>query len=344
MPFTGIIILCHGSRGHHAIDDLPVKMKSLVDGIVSLISGDVVVAWAALQFNHPTFEESAASLVARGVKSIVVVPYFLFSGRHIQEDIPEVIKRLTDRYPGLAFSVTRALGDKELFIPQIIKRISEVTPDLWTAIQLASVPPATIEHRSMEIIERLLSQELKFRNGEKAIVKRVIHACGDPQVAELINFSPEAVSSGIDAIENGRPIFTDVRMVATGINSHIAEACGCLVMCGLDEVGDDNNSSGNSTRAATSIRYLGARLHDAIVAIGNAPTALLALIDLIDNYGVRPALVVGMPVGFVQAKESKEELMKRDVPYITVIGTRGGSSMAAATVNALLKIASEKQK
>jgi precorrin-8X/cobalt-precorrin-8 methylmutase len=80
-------------------------------------------------------------------------------------------------------------------------------------------------------------------------------------------------------------------------------------------------------------------LSGAVIAIGNAPTALLALIDLIDTKEVNPALVVGMPVGFVQAKESKTELMKRDTPYISIAGTRGGSAMAAATVNALLKIA-----
>jgi precorrin-8X/cobalt-precorrin-8 methylmutase len=92
------------------------------------------------------------------------------------------------------------------------------------------------------------------------------------------------------------------------------------------------------------MRHLGKRLNGAIVAIGNAPTALLALLELIDSNGVKPALVVGMPVGFVQAKESKDELMKRDIPYITIVGTRGGSAMAVATVNALLKIAGGKLK
>jgi precorrin-8X/cobalt-precorrin-8 methylmutase len=80
-------------------------------------------------------------------------------------------------------------------------------------------------------------------------------------------------------------------------------------------------------------------LNDAVVVIGNAPTALLALIDMVDHQEAKPAFVVGMPVGFVQAKEAKEALMKRDVPYITVVGTRGGSAMAVATMNALLKIA-----
>jgi precorrin-8X/cobalt-precorrin-8 methylmutase len=89
---------------------------------------------------------------------------------------------------------------------------------------------------------------------------------------------------------------------------------------------------------------LGTRLNGAIVAIGNAPTALLALLDLVDHKEIKPALVVGMPVGFVQAKESKDELMKRNIPHITVVGSRGGSAMAVAVVNALLKIAVERKR
>ncbi|MFC1906982.1 precorrin-8X methylmutase, partial [Chloroflexota bacterium] len=93
---------------------------------------------------------------------------------------------------------------------------------------------------------------------------------------------------------------------------------------------------------AAAMRNLGERLNGAIVAIGNAPTALLALLDLVDHKGIKPDLVVGMPVGFVKAKESKDELKKGNVPHITVVGTRGGSAMAVAAVNALLKIAVER--
>ena len=94
----------------------------------------------------------------------------------------------------------------------------------------------------------------------------------------------------------------------------------------------------NTTRAAAAIYDLGKRLNDSVIVIGNAPTALMAVLDLIKKKEIFPALIIGMPVGFVQAKESKYELMKYDISYITIIGTRGGSAMAAATVNALLKI------
>ncbi|MFC1943838.1 precorrin-8X methylmutase, partial [Chloroflexota bacterium] len=171
------------------------------------------------------------------------------------------------------------------------------------------------------------------------VTKRVVHASGDPEVARLMKFSPSAISSGLSAMLKGSPIFTDVRMVTVGINTHLAESCGCSLSCAMDEAeGLKQVKREGVTRTAAAMRHLGTRLNGAVVAIGNAPTALQALLDLIDGGEIKPALVVGMPVGFVQAKESKEELMKRDVPYITVVGTRGGSAMAVATVNALLKI------
>ena len=158
-------------------------------------------------------------------------------------------------------------------------------------------------------------------------------------------FPVHAVSVGIAAIREGKPIFTDVRMVAVGINYHLTQEFGCSVHCALDEPGMMKQAQEEGvTRSAGAIRWLGRKLDGAIVVIGNAPTALLALLDLIDSGDVRPALVVGMPVGFVQAEESKAELTKRDVPYITVEGTRGGSAMAIATVNALLKLAQDKKK
>ena len=159
----------------------------------------------------------------------------------------------------------------------------------------------------------------------------------------MIKFGPSAISSGLGAIASSAAIFTDVRMVATGINKQLVKICGCSLSCVMDETnGMKQAKEENVTRTATAMRQLGNRFNGAIIAIGNAPTALLALLDLVDREEIRPALVVGMPVGFVQARESKDELIKRDIPHITVAGTRGGSALAAATVNALLKIAMER--
>jgi precorrin-8X/cobalt-precorrin-8 methylmutase len=338
---TCVIILCHGSRGERAVAELPVKMQGIVNATDALLPGSVEVAWAALQFNHPNLEETVASMVASGAKSIFIMPYFLFSGRHIDEDIPETIEALANRYPGVAFTLTKTLGDEERFIPQVIERIREVAPELWLETSISLTHSEDIERRSMEIIEQLLPPKPRLSGEERAVVKQIIHASGDPQAINCIRFSPAAASGGIHAIQNGSPIFTDVRMVATGINSRMAEACCCPILCALDETEGGNGSARKSTRVAAAIKYLGRKMNGAVIAIGNAPTALIALVDSIDNDGIKPALVIGMPVGFVQAAESKEALMKRQVPYITVTGTRGGSAMAAATVNALLKLALE---
>jgi len=267
------------------------------------------------------------------------MPYFLFPGRHITEHIPQLVERLESRYPEVQFIAANTLGNDELLIARVAKRIGEAAPEL------SLTSPGSIEQQSMKIVEKLIPPAANLSKEEQLVVKRIVHASGDPQVAPLIRFSPSAVSSGLSAIAKGSPIFTDVRMVAAGINRHLAEACGCSLSCAMDETkGLKPAKEADITRAAATMRHLGTRLNRAIVAIGNAPTALLALLDLIDHKEIKPALVVGMPVGFVQAKEAKDELIKRSVPNITVVGTRGGSAMAVATVNALLKIAMERNK
>jgi len=314
-------------------------LRRVTEGVKPLLPPGVEVIGAALQFNHPTLEEAVESLAVRGVERIVIMPYFLFPGRHVTEHIPQLVEKLKRIYRERQFIMANPLGLEEHFIGSVVERIQEAAPELLKA-RLSSTSPEDIEQQSMGIAERLLPPAPNISGEERLVVKRVVHASGDPQVAPLIKFSPSAISSGLSAIAKGSPIFTDVQMVAAGINRHLAEACGCSLSCAMDETkGRKQAKEPNITRAAAAMRHLGKRLNGAIVAIGNAPTALLALLDLIDAKEIRPALVVGMPVGFVQAKESKDALMKRDVPYITVKGTRGGSAMAVATVNALLKLA-----
>jgi precorrin-8X/cobalt-precorrin-8 methylmutase len=339
MPQTGVIILCHGSRGERGIVEVAETLRRVTEGVKPLLTPGVKVIGAALQFNHPNLEEAAEFLATRGVERIVIMPYFLFPGRHITEHIPQLVEKFKGTYPGKQFIVAKPLGLEDHFIASVAERIKEVAPELMN-VCFSPTSPEDIEQQSMEIVERFLPSSLNISEDERLIVKRIVHASGDPQIASLIRFSPSAISRGLSAIAKGSPVFTDVRMAAAGINRHLAEACGCAVSCALDET---EGQKPNTTHAAAAMRRLGKRLNGAIVAIGNAPTALLALLELIDNDGIKPALVVGMPVGFVQAKESKDELMKRDIPYITITGTRGGSAMAVATVNALLKMAVERK-
>jgi precorrin-8X/cobalt-precorrin-8 methylmutase len=198
--------------------------------------------------------------------------------------------------------------------------------------------PEDIEKHSLEIIEGLLPP-LPYSKDEREVVKRIVHAAGDPDIAHLVRIHPQAISAALSAIYDSRPIFTDVKMVASGISRRMAQEFDCSIHCALNEPkAIVRSQEENITRAAAAIHHLGTKLSGAIVVIGNAPTALFALLELMDG-GILPALIVGMPVGFVGAEESKAELVKRSIPYITVEGTRGGSALSVAAMNALLKLA-----
>jgi precorrin-8X/cobalt-precorrin-8 methylmutase len=197
--------------------------------------------------------------------------------------------------------------------------------------------PGEIEEKSMRLIRPYIA-ELALTDGQAAVYSRIIHASGDPEYAKYIRQSPGAELDLARALREGADVFCDVEMVRTGINKRrLAELGGqahCLI---ADERVAAQAKAQGVTRAALAVKEFGARLNGAVVAVGNAPTALFALLELIDSAGIRPAFVVGVPVGFVGAAESKAALIqRRDVPYITVCGTRGGSPIAAAVINAAL--------
>ena len=197
--------------------------------------------------------------------------------------------------------------------------------------------PKRIEERSMEIIEPYL-QPYNFPPAEKAVVKRVVHTSGDPGLIDALRFHPDACATGIKALRNGAAIFTDVNMLLAGINKTKVAAYGGSLHCGIATAEVKAAAlEWQITRAAAEMRLWGNRLNEAVVAIGNAPTALFELIDLIEKGLARPALIIATPVGFVGAAEAKALLPKKNpVPFMTILGTRGGSPMAAAMVNALL--------
>lgn len=197
--------------------------------------------------------------------------------------------------------------------------------------------PEEIEAKSMEMIENeLAGWQISFE--EKEIIKRVIHTTVDFDFGKGIIFHPSAIKAGILAITSGGNIITDVHMVKAGIRAYQLERFGNTIHCFLDK---DNKDQGNLVRIPRAV--LGMRkaiplLNGSIVAIGNAPTALFEVVDLVQAEKVRPALIIGVPVGFVGATESKEALREINVPYITNTGRRGGSTVACAIVNALIKL------
>ena len=195
-----------------------------------------------------------------------------------------------------------------------------------------------IEKKSMEIISRKVNLE-KFDSEESQVVKRIIQTTGDLEIHNDIRFSQSAIKDGIGALKRGVDIFTDVQMVAAGLNKDRLGSLGSAVRCKISdpEVVKQAESLGE-TRAETAMNYFGDELDKAIVAIGNAPTALFKLLYLKEKHQIAPALVVGVPVGFVDAKESKDRLIRSDLSFITVTGYKGGSPVAASIINALLRM------
>jgi precorrin-8X/cobalt-precorrin-8 methylmutase len=191
--------------------------------------------------------------------------------------------------------------------------------------------PEAIYRESFATIERE-ADLTRFSLVERQIVIRLIHACGMPDIAPDLVFSPGAVEAGRAALAAGAPVICDANMVRHGVITARLPANNEL-LCGLDHA----TTNESNTRSAAGIEALRERVHGSVVAIGNAPTALFRLLELLDAGLAPPALILGFPVGFVGAAESKVELIAnpRGVPFIALKGRRGGSALAAAAVNAL---------
>lgn len=201
------------------------------------------------------------------------------------------------------------------------------------------LPPAEIEALSLRRVRDALGPDA-VGDDARPVVERMVYASGDPGLASAIRVHPRAIADGVAALRRGCAIVTDVRMVEVALDRGRAERLGCAIRCAIDDpaVAAAARSRGQP-RALVAMETLARELDGGIAVVGNAPTALLGLLDLVDAGAVRPALIVGTPVGFVAAAESKQELVARAVPFVTVEGTRGGSALAAAATNALLRLA-----
>lgn len=197
--------------------------------------------------------------------------------------------------------------------------------------------PMTIENRSMELIAPHLA-ELHLDERETKLYSRLIHASGDVGYAPITRVHPQAIDAAIAALKRGVDIYTDVEMVRTGINKKKLASFGGTVHCLVADPDVAARAKAEGiTRSMVAMRTFGKDMDGSIVAIGNAPTALFEILRMVREEGIRPACIVGIPVGFVGAAESKAELAANDiVPYITVEGSKGGSPIAAAAVNALM--------
>ena len=201
---------------------------------------------------------------------------------------------------------------------------------------MEQIKPMDIEKRSFEIITVLLGDR-KLDPENELVIKRVIHTSADFDYADNLVFSSHAVQKGIQALREGCDIVTDTQMARSGINKTILAKLGGEVHCFMSDpdVAAEAKERG-ITRAIVSMERAAKLSKPCIFAIGNAPTALVSLHEQMNEGKIAPALIIGVPVGFVNVVESKELILASDVPYIVARGRKGGSNVAAAICNALL--------
>jgi precorrin-8X/cobalt-precorrin-8 methylmutase len=201
--------------------------------------------------------------------------------------------------------------------------------------------PDEIERSSFQIIDQEAGTH-HFTGQQWSIVRRMIHTTADFEFKEMVRFHPHAVSAGIEAIRNGKMIITDTNMARVGVRKKEVEQFGGHVKCYInDPLVHEKAAVTGATRAKTAVDAAITEMKDGIYVVGNAPTALLRLIELVGAKKARPALIIGLPVGFVNAAESKAALVEMDYPYISNVGRKGGSNVAASVVNALTILALE---
>lgn len=201
--------------------------------------------------------------------------------------------------------------------------------------------PQHIEDRSFEIIQEIIAEirpDYQFMDElQEKIIKRCVHTSADFDWLDILKFSATVNQQLLTALQNGATIYTDTNMVLAGINKTRLDKLGCQYKCYVaDPITREIAHAKGITRSMAAVEQAASEEGEKIFVFGNAPTALFRLLELYREGRLQPAAVVGVPVGFVGAAESKEALMQSDLPYIAAAGRKGGSNVAAAIINALL--------
>lgn len=203
--------------------------------------------------------------------------------------------------------------------------------------------PDDIENRSFAIIDAEIPEPRPFTGPLWHIARRLVHTSGDISLVSQLSLSLDAAKAGIDALRQGCTVFTDTEMARCGMTQKHLQALKVTTTCilSLPGIAEDAQNQ-HCTRSRAGILRIAPLWQNAIIAIGNAPTALLAVLECLDAGAAPPALIIGMPVGFVNAAESKALLARSSYPQLSLQGRKGGSNLAAATVNALAVLAKDK--
>lgn len=354
-----IVLVVHGSRipeSKRVYEELAKKVERRAGCEVEI---GYMMHW------QPTIEEAVNSFVKKGVKKIVMVPLFFVPGLHVTKDIPALLglseseeQKKIELPEDVEIIYTQPFGEDERLVDVVLDRAREALADvkaqqLPLRQQAAAAngnlaargekdtreiggEGAEITRESFRIIEEKLGH---LRYPESEVIKRVVHTTAEPEFAKLLVFSSDAIKRGVEALRRGANIITDVNMVKAGINTRALAKFKGIAKCFIAEDAVWALAEKEKiTRARAAFRIFSQELNGSVVVVGNAPTALFELCELLEQ-GIKPALVIAAPVGFVGAKESKEEILRHDIPCIAVRGEKGGSTVAAAIANALIKIA-----
>jgi precorrin-8X/cobalt-precorrin-8 methylmutase len=331
---TGILLLGHGSRQAEATQAFHIASKAVSSMVTCPVNQ------AVLSAGESSVSRAVAGLVDQGAKKVLIVPVFLFEGTHVKFDIPEILDNLKTGYPDTEFKVTDCFGVDGRIVDIILSRIKQFAGDGFVFEHIPS-NPVIIEQESVRKIGNVLDL-IGPAGSHPRVVNKVVHTVGDLSIMRDVYAPREAVEAGVRVIQEGKNVVTDVEMVRAGIRAGKLASFGGEVFCLLREewVRDEAERAGK-TRTATAIGKAAGLAEEGIIAIGNAPTALFEVCRMLQEGEIKPALVIGTPVGFVGCAESKQALMGSGVKHITIKGTRGGSACAAAIVNTLIDLASE---
>jgi precorrin-8X/cobalt-precorrin-8 methylmutase len=345
----GLILIGHGSKLPHNRENLE-KIAIILRNRNKFKTVDI----AFMVRDTPTVTEAVDIVAEKGVSKIVIVPAFLAPGIHTTEDIPGLIgvkeKEPKLKAKGIELVYGEPIGSDErvaeILEEKALKALGkEIKKDSEILDAYSVSASGKIVDKSMMLIRQAISEDLaKLPKDQVSIVERVVHTTADPEFAKLLAISDNAVTAGVNAIKAGAKVVTDVKMVKAGINDARLKKFGSKIYTYMnDERVMELAKQGNLTRSAAAMRLaIKDDLDNAVILIGNAPTAVFELVDQINAGNVKPALIIAVPVGFVGAAESKEVVEKLPIPYVVTRGRRGGSTIAVAVFNALLTIAEGK--
>ncbi len=323
---VGILLISHGSPR----DEANNAFSELTHRIAGRLNSDHILP-TFFSIKRPNIMDQVDKLALQGINHIIMLPYFLGNGQHIRADIPAQLKKCKEKYPEVEIEFLATLqgepGLEDVLTERLMPYVNNgaALPGLGSEI-------AKLSH---SIIDRRLRFD-KSDDKTKAVIRRIIHATADFSFAQSVRVGPDAIERGCAALEAGCLIICDVNMVRAGITSVSNE-----VLCEIKskDVIETAKEKG-ITRAAAAMEKLKGRLEGSIVVIGNAPTALFRVMEIAKT-GPKPALVIGLPVGFVGARESKLALIESGLSYISNTNFRGGSPVAAAALNAVAYLQKE---